>query len=123
MLDTEGGRGVALRVEIDHEDPEIVHRQRGGQVHCRGGLADATLLVGHHHHARAFRTWERVVVAQVLAHAQLSFQSAGQRRAVVVEGPQVCVELGRGADAWRLGLVVRRWFSLGHWPLLGGCFT
>lgn len=47
--------GVALRVEVDHENACAVKGQRGGKVHCRSGLAHPALLVGHHHDARLVR--------------------------------------------------------------------
>jgi hypothetical protein len=51
MVDTEGGRRVPLRVQVDHEDSGTVQGQGGSQVHGGGGLADPTLLVGHDHDA------------------------------------------------------------------------
>ncbi len=45
VLDAERRARVALRVEVDHEHPHPVHRERGGQVDGAGGLADAALLV------------------------------------------------------------------------------
>ena len=44
--DAEAGRGVALRVEVDHQHPVAERRQRGAEVDRGGGLADAALLVG-----------------------------------------------------------------------------
>ena len=46
------GRGVALRVEVDHQHPVAVQRERHGEVDRRGGLADAALLVRHAHDPR-----------------------------------------------------------------------
>ena len=43
--DPETARRVALGIEIDEQDPLLCHGERGGHVHCRGGLADAALLV------------------------------------------------------------------------------
>ena len=37
--------GIALRIEVEHEDAQTVHGQRGCEVHGGGGLPDATLLV------------------------------------------------------------------------------
>ena len=42
----EAGRGVALRVEVDHQHPVAERRQRGAEVDRGGRLADAALLVG-----------------------------------------------------------------------------
>ena len=44
--DAETGRGVALRVEVDHQHPVAERRQRGAEVDRGRGLADAALLVG-----------------------------------------------------------------------------
>ena len=44
--DAEPGRGVALRVEVDHQHPVPERRQRGAEVDRGRGLADAALLVG-----------------------------------------------------------------------------
>jgi hypothetical protein len=41
----EAGGRVALRVQIDDQHAVAVQRQRDRQVHRRGGLADAALLV------------------------------------------------------------------------------
>ena len=45
-VDAEAGAGVALRVEVDDEHPVAEVGQAGPEVHGRGGLADAALLVG-----------------------------------------------------------------------------
>ena len=39
-------RGVALRVQIDHQHALVNLGQRGGQVDRGGGFSDATFLVG-----------------------------------------------------------------------------
>jgi hypothetical protein len=44
--DAETGRGVALRVEIDHQHARADRGQRRGEIDRRRGLADAALLVG-----------------------------------------------------------------------------
>ena len=50
-VDPEPGAGVALRVEVDDEHPVAEVGEAGAQVHGRGGLADAALLVGDRHDA------------------------------------------------------------------------
>ena len=49
MLMPEAGAGVALRVEVDDEHPVAEVGQAGAQVHGRGRLAHAALLVGDGH--------------------------------------------------------------------------
>ena len=53
-VDAEAGRGVALRIEIDDEHTFADGGERRAEIDCRGGLADATLLVGDGEHARRF---------------------------------------------------------------------
>ncbi len=45
-FDPQPGRGIALRVDIHHQNPLSAFDQRRGQVDCRRGLADTALLVG-----------------------------------------------------------------------------
>ena len=47
------GRGVPLWVEVDQQHLLVVGGECGGEVDRRGGLADATLLVGDRQDARA----------------------------------------------------------------------
>lgn len=51
VIDPQRGGGIALRVEVDHEDPTAVQGQRGGKVDRGGGLTHPALLVGDHHDA------------------------------------------------------------------------
>ena len=46
VADPEPGGRVALRVEVDHQDPVADLRERGAEVDGGGRLADAALLVG-----------------------------------------------------------------------------
>src|SRR5690606_26989685 len=46
-VDPQADRQGALRVEVDQQHPAAVLGQGGTQVDGRGGLADATFLVGH----------------------------------------------------------------------------
>src|SRR5205085_668342 len=41
----EAERRVRLRVEVDHQHPEILHREAGGQIDAGRGLPDAAFLV------------------------------------------------------------------------------
>src|ERR671914_490604 len=50
MIETESRRGVALRVEIDHQDTGACQREVSTDVHRRGGLPHSTLLVGDSEH-------------------------------------------------------------------------
>ena len=45
MRHVQSGGGVALRVEVDHQDPVAVQRERDRDVHRGRGLAHAALLV------------------------------------------------------------------------------
>ena len=49
MLIPRPGAGVALRIEVDDQDPVAEVGQAGAQVDRGGGLAHAALLVGHGH--------------------------------------------------------------------------
>jgi hypothetical protein len=42
----ETGAGIALRVQIHHQDPLIAGRKGGRQVDRRGGFAHTALLIG-----------------------------------------------------------------------------
>ena len=52
VLDPQTGRRVALRVEVDDQDPLADLGQARAEVDRRGGLADAALLVGDRDHPR-----------------------------------------------------------------------
>lgn len=45
--DPQAGGGVTLRIGVDEKDLEIVGGERSSEVDGRGGLTDATLLVGY----------------------------------------------------------------------------
>ena len=45
-VDAQAGAGVALRIEVDDQDPVAEVGQAGAEVDRGGGLADAALLVG-----------------------------------------------------------------------------
>jgi hypothetical protein len=49
-VESQPGRGIPLRVEIDHQHPVAEIRRGGAEVDRRGRLADAALLVGHRDH-------------------------------------------------------------------------
>jgi hypothetical protein len=54
-VDTETGRRVALRVEIDHQHPLPDCGERSAKIDRSRGLTDAALLVGDRKHARRLR--------------------------------------------------------------------
>ena len=54
--DAEGGAGVALGVQVDHQRLETLDRQCRREVHGSGGLSDAALLIGDGEDAAAGRT-------------------------------------------------------------------
>ena len=60
---TQRGGGVALGVEVEDQHPLAELGEGGGDVHRRRGLADAALLVGHHHHAGALGARHRDAAA------------------------------------------------------------
>ena len=47
LIDADGGRQVALRVEIDQQHPLAELRQRRAEIRRRRGFADPALLIGH----------------------------------------------------------------------------
>jgi hypothetical protein len=59
VLNSQRGGRVALRVEVDDEYLEAAQRQGRREVHGRGRLAHATLLVGDDEHARGRRAGKR----------------------------------------------------------------
>ena len=58
VLRTQRGRGVALRVEVDHQHFHALAAQARREVHTGRGLTHAALLVGDGDHARLVRTRE-----------------------------------------------------------------
>ena len=88
VVDAEGGGGVALRVEVDDEDPLPELGERGGDVHRGRGLADPALLVGDHHDPGGVRT--RRAAGRIRAPVAGQHDVLGgprQRGRVVVERP------------------------------------
>ncbi len=55
VLDAERGAGIALRIEVDHQNLQSLQRERGGDVDGGGRLADAALLVGDGEDSLALR--------------------------------------------------------------------
>ena len=58
MVDAKGGRGVPLRIEVDHEHSSTGSSESGGEVHGSRRLADATLLIRDGQHASRWRKWK-----------------------------------------------------------------
>ena len=54
-VDAKPGAGIALRIEIDDQNPLADRGKRGRQVDGGGGLADPALLVGYRDHAATVR--------------------------------------------------------------------
>jgi hypothetical protein len=49
VIDAESSGGVALGIEVDHQNTQPAEGERRREIHGRGGLPDPTLLIGHHH--------------------------------------------------------------------------
>ena len=79
VLHREGGGGVALGVEVDHQHAQAALGQAGGDVDRGGRLADAALLVGHHHDARAVGPGERLTGQQPATQLELLRDRGRQR--------------------------------------------
>ena len=50
-IQTDTGRGVALRIQIDDQNPLATGRKGGGEIDRGGGLADPALLIGNRENA------------------------------------------------------------------------
>ena len=85
-VDPEAGGRVALRIEVEYQDPEVEFRECGAQVHRGRGLADPAFLVrdrdhtrqleGHGHRAGGVRQGRRVENRTVEgAHPDLEWSS------------------------------------------------
>ena len=81
----ERGGGVALRVEVDHQDPLAELGQRRRDVDGRRGLADAALLVGDHDDPGRVRPLQRRPHQRALPRQHDVLGRPGERGAVVVE--------------------------------------
>ena len=90
VVDAQRGRSVALRVEVDHEDAKAVQGHRRGDVHRRGCLADAALLVGHRDDPTTARPRERLPAVAEDAHCRRGLGS--DRRLVSALGDAVSRE-------------------------------
>jgi hypothetical protein len=58
MVNAQRGTGVALWIEIDHQDPEAPKGKGCSDVYSCGRLPDATLLVGHNEDTRIGGRWK-----------------------------------------------------------------
>lgn len=63
VVDAQRGGGIALRVEVDHQDPATVQGQGGGKVDRGRGLTHPTLLVGDHHDSGLLGPWQALTGA------------------------------------------------------------
>ena len=59
VVDAEGGRGVALGIEIHQQHRQPAEREGGRQVDAGGGLSDAALLVRDDEDAGEWRRGQR----------------------------------------------------------------
>ncbi len=84
----QGGARVALRIEVDHEDRQSLHGERGGDVHRRGGLTDPALLIGDREDATLARLRQCVGIARMqdLGGAMSSRADRGVDGGETVEG-------------------------------------
>jgi hypothetical protein len=83
VLDVEGRRGVALRVQVDDQHPLPELREPGRDVHRRGGLADATLLVRDHEDPGGLRPRHHRPGRGVRAGQDAVVRRLGERGALV----------------------------------------
>lgn len=90
VLDAQGGAGVALRVEVDDEDPLAELGQRRRDVDGGGRLPDPALLVGDHEDPR------RVGSVQGGSHPGAGAGEHGVLGGLGEWGVRVCVEVGCG---------------------------
>ena len=60
VLNAQCGRGVTLRVVVDHQDIQPSLRERGCEVHGGAGFTHATLLVRHGEDTRMHRLGEQI---------------------------------------------------------------
>ncbi len=85
-VDAEPGRGVALRVEVDDENPLADRGQRGSEVDGGGGLADPALLVRHDEDARARSGVGLANEGLGRGHGAVSASANAQDRGLGVDG-------------------------------------
>lgn len=72
VVDPQSRRGVALRIEVHHQDAGTMQCERSGEVDRRGRLAHPTLLVGDDHDARPVRPRQPLTGATKGLYRQLS---------------------------------------------------
>jgi hypothetical protein len=63
MVDAQRSGRIALRVEVNHQDPPAMQGKRSGKVDRRRGLAHPALLIGDHHHTGLLRPWQALAGA------------------------------------------------------------
>src|SRR5262249_8175736 len=78
VADAHTGRGVALGIEIDDQDPVVEFRQGGPEIHRRSRLAHTALLVGDGDGQRKDDLFIRLFAA---AAAELGRRRVGRGRA------------------------------------------
>lgn len=77
VVDAERRGGVALRVEVDDQDPGTVQGEGRGKVDRRGRLAHAALLIGDHHHASLRRAGKSLTGTTQGLYCQLGSTTNG----------------------------------------------
>ena len=79
-IDTESSRGVTLRIEIDNQHVLADSGKRRAKIDCRGGLADAALLVGDREHSRWLRVGNSVHEGNEVGRIAIVFLRRSRRR-------------------------------------------
>jgi hypothetical protein len=77
VIDTQRRRGVALGIEVHHQNARTVQGERGSEVDRGGGLPYAALLVGDNHDACLFRSGQPLTGTPQRLHSQLSSTADG----------------------------------------------
>src|SRR5690606_15088242 len=105
MRHAQRGACVALRIEVDHENRQSLHGERGGDVHRRGGFTHPALLVGDREDATLARLGQRVGVARVedLGGAMSRRTDRGVDGGETVEGYGGEVVLDASGFTWNSG--------------------
>ena len=98
-VDAEAGRGVALRIEVDDQDPLADRRQRGAEIDRGGRLADPALLIGEREDARASSADGRFSTASLLA-SRLNIFARESRRGSAMDKSRSTSEPEDRSPAW-----------------------
>ncbi|GDY75494.1 hypothetical protein SAV31267_049790 [Streptomyces avermitilis] len=77
VVDSQRGGGIALRVEVDHQDASAMQGKRSGKVDRGRGLAHAALLVGDHHDSGLLGPWQALAGPAQCFHRKLGSTTDG----------------------------------------------